>query len=347
MSTLDAAIYNEARKAKVFSERVASRRTLIFRKTVTGSEVLTLPAGYYDIIAVGHGGSGGRSNVSSGRATGGGGPGWARDWGKFDTPTTVTFTVGAIAAGLPAASTASNGNTGGTVSVTGIEAAISITGGEGGKFAAANATALGGLGGVATGGKVRANGGRGGDVTNTGNGAKATGGGAVDLFCQGSNKTRGGDINGTNTAVQATGGGGIGGHGGDMVSNSSGTAAGGGAGGDAADDGVLVGPSLTGVSTLNYVPAAVEVTDVLLAYPGLVPTAAGGSGGAVASGGGAGVSGSAMLGGGAGVSGVSTTSQSLSVIRGGGSGGAASSSSNNSTGNGGAAFFVVSVYSDQ
>ena len=346
MSTLDAAIYNESRKARDFSERVASRRTLIYRKTVTASEVITLPAGYYDIIAVGNGGSGGRGG-NNGRGTGGGGPAWARDWGKFDTPTAVTFTVGAIAAGLAASSTPSNGNTGGTASVTGITNPISLTGGEGGKFAVVNATCLGGLGGVATGGKIRANGGRGGNITNTGNGAKATGGGALDLFCQGSDKTRGGDINGTYTVGQATGGGGIGGHGGDMVSNNAGPATGGDARDDATDDEALVGPSLTGVSTLNYVPAAVEVTDVLLAYPGLVPTAAGGSGGAVASGGGAGVSGSAMLGGGAGVSGVSTAVQSLSVIRGGGSGGVASNNASNSTGNGGAAFFVVSVYSDQ
>ena len=78
--SLEAAIYNEARLARKFSEVVGSRRQLILRRVVTSSEVLTLPAGHYDIIAVGAGGSGG-AGYGTLRTTGCGGPAWARDWG--------------------------------------------------------------------------------------------------------------------------------------------------------------------------------------------------------------------------------------------------------------------------
>ena len=181
--SLDAAIYNEARKARVAAE--GSRRQLIFRKVVTSSEVLTLPAGHYDIIAIGAGGSGGRAYGADCRATGGGGSAWARDWGKFAAPTPVTITLGARALGVPAGSTNVDGNAGVTTSVTGITNPITLTGAQGGKASGAGTALSGGKGGVASGGRIRANGGRGGNITTTSTDTNATGGGAVDLFLLG------------------------------------------------------------------------------------------------------------------------------------------------------------------
>ena len=347
--SLDAAIYNETRLARMAAEAVGSRRQLIFRKVVTSSEVLTLPAGYYDIIAIGTGGSGGRAYGANCRATGGGGPAWARDWGKFAAPTPVTITIGARALGVPAGSTNVNGNAGGTTSVTGIANPITLTGAQGGKTGGAGTKPSGGAGGTASGGRIRANGGRGGNITTVSTDPKATGGGAVDLFLLGADRTRGGDISSTSTASQASGGAGVGGRGGDATGTTSASTVGGGAGGDANDNSSVAadcGPALNGVRGSGIVPTDVEVADVLLAYPGLYPVGSGSPiNAAPASGGGgggsSGPSATTVFGG----SGGGNASSGESV-RGGGSGGAAATSGTPSTGHGGAAVCIVSVYAE-
>ena len=348
MSSLDAAIYNEARLARKFSEAIGARRQLIFRKVVTSSEVLTLPAGYYDIIAIGAGGSGGRAYGSDCRATGGGGPAWARDWGKFAAPTPVTITIGARALGVPAAQTNTDGNAGGTTSVTGITNPITLTGARGGKASVVGTTISGGAGGGASGGRIRANGGRGGNITAITSGVKATGGGAVDLFLLGPDRTRGGDISSTSTNHLASGGAGVGGRGGDATGTASNSTTGGGAGGDANDNSNTsadCGPALNGVRGNGIVPKDLEVVDVLLAYPGLAPVGSGSySSTAPASGGGGGGGGGSattVFGGSGGN--VYSSSSSESVL-GGGSGGSATAVGTLSTGRGGAAVCIVSVY---
>ena len=347
MSSLDAAIYNEARKARVAAE--GSRRQLIFRKAVTSSEVLTLPAGYYDIIAIGTGGSGGRAFGADSRATGGGGPAWARDWGKFAAPTPVTITIGARALGVPIGDTNVNGNAGGTTSVTGITNPITLTGAQGGKAIGSVATLSGGAGGTASGGRIRANGGRGGNITTTSAGLRASGGGAVDLFLLGADRTRGGDISSTATYSLASGGAGVGGCSGDATGTYSDLTTGGGAGGDANDNSSApadCGPTLNGVRGSGIAPADVEVADVLLAYPGLYPVGSGSYSNTVpASGGGSGGSGGTSATTVFGGSGSSNASSGESV-RGGGSGGAAATSGTSSTGHGGAAVCIVSVYAE-
>ena len=347
--SLDAAIYNEARLARKFSEAMGARRQLIFRKVVTSSEVLTLPAGYYDIIAIGTGGSGGRAYGANCRATGGGGPAWARDWGKFAAPTPVTITIGARALGVPAGSTNVNGNAGGTTSVTGIANPITLTGAQGGKTGGAGTKPSGGAGGTASGGRVRANGGRGGNITTTSADLKATGGGAVNLFLLGADRTRGGDISSTWAASQASGGAGVGGRGGDATGTYSSPTVGGGAGGDANDnssDPADCGPALNGVRSSGRTPADVEVADVLLAYPGLYPVGSGSSNyEATASGGGSGGVGGSSVKTVFGGSGGGIVSSGESVL-GGGSGGAAATSGTSSTGHGGAAVCIVSVYAE-
>ena len=347
MSSLDAAIYNEARLARKFSEATGSRRQLILRKVVTSSAVLTLPAGYYDIIAIGTGGSGGRAYGSSCRATGGGGPAWARDWGKFDSPTPVTITIGARALGVPGGAVDVDGNAGGTTSVTGITNPITLTGAQGGTAGAVGTTPSGGAGGTASGGRIRANGGRGGNITTITSGVKATGGGAVDLFLLGADRTRGGDISSTATSAQTSGGAGIGGRGGDITGAATGSTTGGGAGGDANDNVAMVtdcGPTLNGVRGSGIVPTDWEVADVLLAYPCLSPVGSGAqSSAAPASGGGSGGASAspAAVFGGTGAANISGDS-----LRGGGSGGAALASGSPATGHGGAAVCIVSVYAE-
>ena len=348
--SLDAAIYNEARLARKFSEVVGSRRQLILRRVVTSSEVLTLPAGYYDIIAIGAGGSGGRAAGANFRATGGGGPAWARDWGKFAAPTPVTITLGARALGVPAGSSNVDGNAGGTTSITGISNPITLTGAQGGKAGGAGTTLSGGKGGVASGGRIRANGGRGGNINSTSSGLKSTGGGAVDLFLLGADRTRGGDISSTSIYSPVSGGAGVGGRGGDVTGAVSALTAGGGAGGDANDNlnaPADCGPALNGVRGSGIVPADVEVADVLFTYPGLYPVGSGSySNTATVSGGGGGGGSSASATTVFGGSGGASSTSSGESVRGGGSGGAAATSGSMSTGHGGAAVCIVSVYAE-
>ena len=347
MSSLDAAIYNEARLARKFSEVVGSRRQLILRRVVTSSEVLTLPAGHYDIIAVGAGGSGG-AGYGSLRTTGGGGPAWARDWGFLAAPTPITITVGARAMGVTGSTAGVNGAAGGTTTVTGNLAPITLTGGGGGRATNAGTGLDGGAGGVATGGLIRANGGRGGNIRGSGP-RQATGGGAVDIFCLGADKTRGGDSLGAGTAL-GTGGGGVGGRGGDATGVIQSTG-GGGAGGDALDLAAAAGtcgPSINGSVGDGATPTDLEIADILLAYPGIAPV----GGGYIVNpsfGGGSSQASSdtpVPFGGSAGRSASSGPTLGHTVSRGGGSGGASGSSTSGVSGAGGEAFVIVSVYAE-
>ena len=334
-------------------------RRLVYRRVITSSETVTVPAGFYDIIAIGTGGSGAKVTTFN-RVTGGGGAGWARDWGEFVNPSNVVVTCGARAAGILSAAATSVGNTGGTTTVTGISSPISITGGEGGKFSTvADATVLGGAGGVASGGKTRANGSRGGNISGTGPDGQATGGGCVDLFLLGADRTRGGDItiNGIGNSG-ATGGGGVGGRGGDVIlpTNSSIMTPGGGAGGNAGDatsvTSTIVGPSILGQQTD---PTDSAVIDILLAYPALRPIGTGGVVGPTVvipvSGGGQGAGGSPSeppvtvpFGGSGGVM-SSTTALSGHCLYGGGSGGVGGSAYHTG-GDGGRAVIIISVYQE-
>lgn len=338
---------------------MATSRQLIYRRVITSSAVVTLPAGKYDIIAVGTGGSGGRAVGINPRATGGGGPAWARDWGGFTTSTDVTIEIGARAAGLTSASTTVGGNSGGTTTVTGIESNITLTGGEGGR-ASINSTAdlMGGAGGVATGGKIRANGGRGGNIVSTTvSAAMGTGGGACDIFCLGDNKTRGGDITSA-TGTSNTGGGGVGGRGGDVISTTTSTTAGGGAGGDAKNEPAVVGNSgadINGTLGDGTSPSEVSVASILASYPVIFPISSGTSAAATIPGrGGGSASGTDTAAatipfGGSGAGRNSTAAgQSKSCTYGGGSGAQTTQTADTAqlTGAGGQSFVVISVYSD-
>ena len=330
-------------------------RILIYRRIVMASAVLTLPAGYYDVIAIGAGGSGAvvLGSSSAARATGGGGPSWARDWGSLSAPTDVTVAIGARALGVTRNTPgATNGNTGGTTTVTGILNPITLTGGGGGVAVESATNISGGLGGVATGGVIRANGGRGGDIVSTNTYRLATGGGAVDLLMTGS--TRGGDITfTTGYADTATGGGGVGGRGGDASSVAVPTA-GGGAGGDAADNAISPsGIALSGESGDGITPSDGRVLEALLNFPALAPIGSGTYGAsnvAAPSGGGSGGSigntGAASFGATGGMAYVSGGT-SGSARRGGGSGGVVSADYNVGTsGDAGAAIVIISVYKD-
>lgn len=331
--------------------------SLVGRRIFKTSGNIVIPAGCkYDIFAVGASGSGGSVVSGDGRATGGGGAGWSRDWGEVATDTAVTVTLGAPGAGTTAASGAQNGNDGGTTTVVGTGINISITGGKKGLASATATAANGGDGGVASGGKFNVNGSRGGNIATTATGPKATGGGSVNLFATATaNATRGGDI--ANSIVgsgQATGGGGVGGRGGDNPTGNS-TTAGGGAGGDAGDGATSpVGADITGGTATNTQPATNFVLDVLGTFPGIMPTSSGNAGasatlegGGTAGGTGA-SSGVPALGGGGAIAHQSGNAAGANVTRGGGSGGvAALGGSLANSGTAGAAYVVVSIYKEQ
>lgn len=336
-------------------------RRLVYRRVITSSETVTVPAGFYDIIAIGTGGSGAKA-TTDGRVTGGGGSGWARDWGEFTNPSNIVVTCGARAAGILTAAPSSVGNTGGTTTVTGIGSPISITGGGGGNYSTvANATVLGGAGGVASGGKIRANGSRGGNISGTGPNSQATGGGCVDLFLLGADRTRGGDItvNGTGSNLM-TGGGGVGGRGGDIIlpTTSHIVTSGGGAGGDAGNA-VSATSDVVGYSILGQLtdPTDSAAIDIILAYPALIPIGAGGLPGPTVvvptSGGGQGGGGSTStaitvpFGGSGGALAYSAAAPTSSghCLYGGGSGGSGGQD-NQITGDGGKAVIIISVYQE-
>lgn len=329
---------------------------LVGRRIFKASGTVIIPAGCkYDIFALGAAGSGASVVAADGRASGGGGPGWSRDWGEVATDTTVTVTLGTGGAATSPASVAQNGNDGGTTTVVGTGINISITGGKKGLASATIANVNGGDGGVATGGKFNVPGGRGGNISNSGTGQKATGGGAANLFATATaNATRGGDITGTTVGNQATGGGGVGGRGGDNPTGNSITT-GGGAGGDAAD-GTSTGPGpdvIGGIAT-NTQPATNFVLDILATYPGVMPTSSGNaSASATLEGGGvAGTtsssSGVAAFGGGGGVAYGGGNGAGSATTRGGGSGGCACQGGTTAnSGKGADAMVVVSIYKEQ
>ena len=173
-------------------------RYLTFVDSVTFTAPVT---GYYRVRVLGGGGCGALIAGDYGRATGGGGGGFAMGLVWLTQGQTVSITVGkggvAAAGGQP-------GGAGGTSS---FGAYLSATGGAGGSCAISGAL-IGALGGVGAGGSlINASGGKSGAIETSG-GYSATGGGGA-----GSQLGTGGDagsISGSVLAYCATGGGGLG-----------------------------------------------------------------------------------------------------------------------------------------
>lgn len=205
------------------------------------------------ILAVGGGGSSGWGSGGAGSyyATGGGAGERAFDIYPVNAGDVLTTVIGA--GGSPPGGAPGNGNSGTytAVSITG-GYYFTVNGGSGGSYG--TTTVSGGAGGTGgSGGSsniIRRIGGRGGNISGYGAALRlCTGGGGVNLLhaTNSSSSCRGGDINYNGFTVSnghGTGGGGVGGHGGDILTNKTlptGTA-GGGAGGDASN------PSSTGAS---------------------------------------------------------------------------------------------------
>lgn len=245
---------------------------------VKQSRVFTVPAtGNYLIYAIGGGGSGGCTTVNGlyGKSTGGGAGGLAIKSVYLTAGDSLSITIGAggAAASTGTQNVAGNGTAGGATTVVGPGVSLTASGGGGGSgVISANVYNLsGGQGGNATGGDFNFQGGNGGSITvstATHYTNFYTGGGAVAFY---GGRFNGGNItknqaNGTYAGiVYMTGGAGVGGNGGDIVSNVadnqfSVTYVGGGAGGSPAtytqntDNGYVgvladAGPSLPGTGS--------------------------------------------------------------------------------------------------
>ena len=137
MSSLDAAIYNEARLARIAAAAVGGWTTSVFSsRTITFTQT-----GKLAISRVGSGGGGAvAAGISQSSATGGNSGPWGRKVIDISSGDVLVVNIGA--GGLKSASPQANGNQGGTSTVTlnGVTI-LTIQGGEGGVFADLTATA--------------------------------------------------------------------------------------------------------------------------------------------------------------------------------------------------------------
>ena len=328
-------------------------RPIVYRKIILSSETVTLPAGAYDIMVIGTGGTGGSTgqNHSADRATGGGGPGFCRKFGRSTVAHNVVVTIGSRAESQAPSNAPLNGITGGTTTVTGTGINLTVTGGQGGlaSVGAGVTTSLaGGAGGVATGGDINVNGSRGGSINSPNASRIATGGGAINLFALPQDSTRGGDIvNQPASSSRTSGGGGVGGRAGDLTAaNAVGASAGGGAGGNAPDDATVGGVNITSDST-SAAPSQWRVIDILQSFYPFEPTGPGAVSSMVYPGGGTRDAIVAPI---FGASGGYTTSSSVTgatVPFGGGSGAVVSLNyTAQASGAAGAAMVVITVYGE-
>lgn len=193
------------------------------RLILTSGQFIAPDDGEYLITAIGPGGSGAVS-PSSGNglaATGGAAGGLAQKLFRMTTGDALNIVIGA--GGAAQSTPGSNGNAGGTTSVTGTGIALIANGGEGGKTRAAGAgTAAGAVGGTATGGDLNVQGGGSGSATVAAVAGcqAATGGGAVGVYGVGYPSG-----NATSSVAYAalTGGAGVGGKSGNATSTVSGS----------------------------------------------------------------------------------------------------------------------------
>ena len=138
MSSLDAAIYNEARKARIAAE-AGSRPPLKLSVPFFQSGTWTAPQdGVLEMRAMGAGGGG--CWVTSGAGTGGYSGAWGAKLVRVKKSDVVTVTIGAGGTGSPSART--NGLNGGacTIAVGGVT--YTAPGGLGGRYAASGGPVL-------------------------------------------------------------------------------------------------------------------------------------------------------------------------------------------------------------
>ena len=138
MASLDAAIYNEARKARIAAE-AGSRSPLKLSVPFFQSGTWTAPQdGVLEIRGMGAGGGG--CWVTSGSGTGGYSGAWGAKLVRVKKSDVVTVTIGAGGTGSPSANT--NGLNGGacTIAVGGVT--YTAPGGLGGRYAASSSPVL-------------------------------------------------------------------------------------------------------------------------------------------------------------------------------------------------------------
>ena len=138
MSSLDAAIYNEARLARI-AAGAGSRSPLKLSVPFFQSDTWTAPQdGVLEMRAMGAGGGG--SQVASGSGTGGYSGAWGAKLVRVKKSDVVTVTIGAGGTGGPAANT--NGSNGGACTIVVGGVTYTAPGGLGGRYAASGVPSL-------------------------------------------------------------------------------------------------------------------------------------------------------------------------------------------------------------
>lgn len=254
--------------------------TPILSRIFWSSDQLVIPRdGWYQIVGVGAGGSGGLallrgSAVLSCLATGGAAGADMKDVYWLTAGTTVTVVVGAAGSAVnPVSNTTSqgiNGIAGGTTTIQiGSRPLITLGGGEGGKGTLMSSTLTGAQPGTATGlSYTPQKAGRSGDIDVSGSGGStvrvvATGGTAPNVIGRSETDLKTGSVTlsvsaGSNVVGVATGGGSPGGGSADVVTTSPGNRAtgGGGMGGRGTGEGSSgAGPDIFGNTSTSPVAA--------------------------------------------------------------------------------------------
>ena len=251
--SLEAAIYNEARKARIAAEASGNNGAIQqYEITRTSRTIKAAFDGVADILLIGGSASGGAA--FNGFVGGSGAPGVCIKRVKVAAGQEYVVTIGAGGTAVTRSTAgATPGNVGGSSTLTGPGglSMIANSGQPGG--AKTTKPANGGAGGTASGGDVNSQGGYGGSVIATSCPYAAAGAGACNLKrLDPATEIRGGNIN--TTALQVTSGGaGVGGNGSSVTGGAAmGVPGGGGYGGPAPDNTSGVGgPNALGELVAN------------------------------------------------------------------------------------------------
>lgn len=251
--SLEAAIYNEARKARIAAEASGNNGTIRqYEITRTSRTIKAAFDGVADILLIGGSASGGAA--FNGFVGGSGAPGVCIKRVKVTAGQEYVVTIGAGGTAVTRSTAgATPGNVGGSSTLTGPGGLSMIANSGQPGEAKTTKPANGGAGGTASGGDINSQGGYGGSVIATSSLYAAAGAGACNLKrLDSATEIRGGNIN-TTASQPVSGGAGVGGNGssvtGGVTTNIPG---GGGYGGPAPDNTTgVIGPNALGELVAN------------------------------------------------------------------------------------------------
>ena len=253
--SLEAAIYNEARKARIAAEASGNNGAIQqYEITRTSRTIKAAFDGVADILLIGGSASGGAA--FNGFVGGSGAPGVCIKRVKVTAGQEYVVTIGAGGTAVTRSTAgATPGNVGGSSTLTGPGGLSMIANSGQPGEAKTTKPANGGAGGTASGGDINSQGGYGGSVIATSNpyAGAAAGAGACNLKrLDPATEIRGGNIN-TTAEQAASGGAGVGGNGSSVTGGASMNVPGGGGYGGPAPDNTteVIGPNALGELVVN------------------------------------------------------------------------------------------------